>query len=106
MKKFSDFRIGDSFFSTCSISDKELEEYLNFSRVRNAFLEDKQKGVQKLVSGRAVLSRMEGEFSRLSQIYGNDIIFLGTDGAEWVIGTCVKSPCVAAGNNELVSAYR
>ena len=27
-------------------------------------------------------------------------------GAEWVIGTCVKSPCVAAGNNELVSAYR
>ena len=27
-------------------------------------------------------------------------------GSEWVIGTCVKSPCVAAGNNELVSAYR
>ena len=27
-------------------------------------------------------------------------------GAEWVIGTCIKSPCVAAGNNELVSAYR
>ena len=84
MKKFSDFRIGDSFFSTCSISDKELEEYLNFSRVRNAFLEDKQKGVQKLVSGRAILSRMEGEFSRLNQIYGNDIVFLGTDGdSEW-----------------------
>ena len=27
-------------------------------------------------------------------------------GAEWLIGACVKSPCVAAGNNELVSAYR
>ena len=27
-------------------------------------------------------------------------------GSEWVIGTCVKSPCVAAGNNELVSVYR
>ena len=27
---------------------------------------------------------MEGEFSRLSQIYGNHIIFLGTDGdSEW-----------------------
>ena len=84
MKRFSDFRIGDSFFSTCSISDRELEEYLKFSRVRNAFLEDKQKGVQKLVSGRAILSRMEGEFSRLNQIYGNDIVFLGTDGdLEW-----------------------
>ena len=84
MKRFSDFRIGDSFFSTCSISDRELEEYLKFSRVRNAFLKDKQKGEQKLVSGRAILSRMEGEFSRLNQIYGNDIVFLGTDGdSEW-----------------------
>ncbi|MFB5632829.1 MAG: hypothetical protein ACE5Q9_05845 [Nitrosopumilus sp.] len=83
MKKFSEFRVGDAFHSTCSISDKELEEYLNFSRVRNAFLEDKQSGEQ-IVSGRAILSRMEGEFTRLSQIYGNHIIFLGTDGdPEW-----------------------
>ena len=84
MKKFSEIRLGDSFYSTCSISDKELEEYLRFSRVKNAFLKDKQKGEQQLVSGRAILSRMEGEFTRLNQIYGNDIIFLGTDGdAEW-----------------------
>lgn len=79
MKKFSEFRVGDSFFSTCSISEKELEEYLNFSRVRNAFLENKNKGEQ-IISGRAILSRTEGEFTRLSQIYGNHIIFLGTDG--------------------------
>ncbi|MDH3823398.1 MAG: hypothetical protein OES19_06645, partial [Nitrosopumilus sp.] len=67
MKKFSELRVGDSFFSTCSISDKELEQYLNFSRVRNAFLENKQKGERQIVSGRAILSRMEGEFTRLSQ---------------------------------------
>ena len=84
MKKFSELRVGDSFFSTCSISDKELDEYFNFSRVRNAFLEDKQKGEQQMVSGRAILSRMEGEFTRLSQIYGNHIVFVGTDGdPEW-----------------------
>ena len=84
MRKFSELKVGDSFFSTCSISDKELEEYLNFSRVRNAFLEDKQKEEQQIVSGRAILSRMEGEFTRLSQIYGNHIVFLGTDGdPEW-----------------------
>ncbi len=84
MKKFSELRVGDTFFSICSISDKELEEYLKFSRVRNPFLENKQKGDQQLVSGRAILSRMEGEFTRLSQIYGNHIIFLGTDGdPEW-----------------------
>ena len=84
MKKFSELKAGDTFFSTCSISEKELDQYLNFSRVRNAFLEDKQKGEQQIVSGRAILSRMEGEFTRLSQIYGNHLVFLGTDGdPEW-----------------------
>ena len=80
MKKFSDFRVGDKFFSTCSISEKELDGYFNFSRVKNAFLEDYESKKQKMVSGRAALSRMEGEFTRLSQIYGNHIIFIGTDG--------------------------
>lgn len=84
MKKFSEIKIGDEFFSTCSISEKELEEYFKFSRVKNAFLEDMQSTKQKIVSGRAILSRMEGEFTRLSQIYGNHIIFVGTDGdSEW-----------------------
>lgn len=95
MKKFSEFRVGDSFFSTCSISDKELEEYLNFSRIKNAFLYEMEmgggrgrgKGQQKeqtIISGRAILARMEGEFTRLSQIYGNHIILVGADGdPEW-----------------------
>ena len=83
MKKFKEFRVGDTFQSTCSISDKELDEYLSFSRVRNAFLDEMKKG-ESMVSGRAILSRMEGEFTRLSQIYGNHIVFIGTDGdAEW-----------------------
>ncbi len=33
-----------------------------------------------IVSGRAILARMEGEFTRLSQIYGNMILFYGADG--------------------------
>ena len=84
MKKFSEFIIGESFYSTCSISNDELEEYIKFSRIRNVFLEDKIKEKHQIVSGRAILSRMEGEFTRLNQIYGNEIIFLGTDGdSEW-----------------------
>ena len=84
MKKFSEFIVGESFHSTCSISNDELEEYIKFSRIRNVFLEDKVKDKHQLVSGRAILSRMEGEFTRLNQIYGNQIIFLGTDGdTEW-----------------------
>lgn len=80
MKKFSELKVGQEFFSTCSISQKELESYLNFSRVKNIFLDSKNNGSSNLVSGRAILSRMEGEFTRLSQIYGNLIVFVGTDG--------------------------
>ena len=39
-------------------------------------------------------------------IFVSESNFESDAGSEWVIGTCVKSPCVAAGNNELVSAYR
>lgn len=84
MKRYSEIKIGDRFFSTCSISEKELDEYLGFSRVRNAFLEARDRNDQKIVSGRAILSRMEGEFTRLNQIYGNQLVFIGTDGdPEW-----------------------
>ena len=83
MKKFFEINVGDEFYSTCSISKKELEDYLNFSRVKNVLLDDPSKKNQ-LVSGRAILSRMEGEFTRLDQIYGNLLIYIGSDGdSEW-----------------------
>jgi len=84
MKRFREFRVGDEFQSTCSISERELESYLDFARIRNAFLENMPKGEQRPVSGRAIVSRMEGEFTRLSQIYGNEMILVGSDGdSEW-----------------------
>jgi hypothetical protein len=85
MEKFSTLKIGNTFVSTTSISKKELEEYLRFSRIKNVMFEiDSGKDEQKIVSGRAIISRMEGEFTRLRQIYGNIIVFYGVDGdAEW-----------------------
>ena len=84
MKKFLELVVGESFYSTCIISEDELEEYLKFSKIKNVILENKTDKDHQLVSGRAILSRMEGEFTRLNQIYGNQIIFLGTDGdSEW-----------------------
>ena len=84
MKKFSELKVGEEFYSTCSISEKELESYLNFSRIKNALFETGTESATNLVSGRAILSRMEGEFTRLSQIYGNMLVLIGTDGdAEW-----------------------
>ena len=55
--------------------------------------------------------RIQAE-GKAGQSTDKGIIFVSSNnfdseaGAEWIIGTCVKSPCVAAGNNELISAYR
>ena len=78
MKKFSEFKIGEEFFSTCTISKKELDTYMDFSRIKNVIFDDKKD--DSIVSGRAILARMEGEFTRLSPIYGNSILFYGTNG--------------------------
>jgi len=32
--------------------------------------------------------------------------FMSEPESEWMVGTCFKSACVAAGNNELTSIYR
>ena len=78
MKKFSDLKIGEEFFSTCTFSKKELETYLAFSRIKNTIFDDDEYNT--IVSGRAIIARMEGEFTRLSQIYGNMILLYGMDG--------------------------
>lgn len=78
MKKFSDLKIGEEFFSTCTFSKKELETYLAFSRIKNTIFDDDEYST--IVSGRAIIARMEGEFTRLSQIYGNMILLYGMDG--------------------------
>ena len=85
MEKFSSLKIGDQFQSTTTISPNELDEYLGFSRIKNAMFEiDTGKKEPKIVYCRAMISRMEGEFTRLRQIYGNLIILYGIDGdKEW-----------------------
>ena len=85
MEKFKTIKVGNSFVSTTSISKKELDEYLGFSRIKNAMFEiDSGKDENRVISGRAIISRMEGEFTRLRQIYGNYIVLYGIDGEpEW-----------------------
>ena len=47
-----------------------------------------------------------GQSTEMGIIFLSSKDFDSDPGSEWVIGTCVKSPCVAAGNNELTSIYR
>ena len=79
MKKFSELSVGDEFFSEGKISLQELENYLSFSGIKNVLYKNKEDS-KKMVSGRAILGRMEGEFTRLKEMYGNLLIFYGMDG--------------------------
>ena len=79
MKKFSELSVGDEFFSEGKISLQELENYLSFSGIKNVLYKNKEDS-KKTVSGRAILGRMEGEFTRLKEMYGNLFIFYGMDG--------------------------
>ena len=47
-----------------------------------------------------------GQSTNMGVIFLSSKNFSSEAGSEWVIGTCIKSPCVAAGNNELTSVYR
>ena len=47
-----------------------------------------------------------GQSTEMGTIFVSNKDFQSEPGSEWIIGTCVKSPCVAAGNNELTSLYR
>ena len=81
MKKFSELNVGDEFVSECKISSYDLDSYLSFSGIKNVIYENKEFSNQgKMVSGRAILSKMEGEFTRLEEMYGNLLIFYGIDG--------------------------
>src|SRR5215831_6169901 len=79
MKRFAELKIGDEFYSECRISSKELDNYLEFSGIRNVIYDIETSQKQKMVSGRAILSRIEGEFTKLKEIYGNQMIFYGMD---------------------------
>ncbi len=81
MKKFAEFKVGDEFFSECRISHEDLDRYLSFSGIKNIIYEKRELHQHdEIVSGRAILSRIEGEFTRLEEIYGNLLIFYGIDG--------------------------
>ena|SRR5690242_7621291 len=82
MKKFSELKVGDEFFSESKITLSELESYLDFSKIKNIIYENNENMEKEpiMISGRAILGRMEGEFTRLKEMYGNLLIFYGMDG--------------------------
>ncbi len=95
---------GDNCNSTW-ISSKIVNHILNNLKLNNPYEIDKPL-VQTSQDPRIQAEGKAGQSTDKGIIFVSENNFESEAGSEWIIGTCVKSPCVAAGNNELVSVYR
>tara|TARA_B100001057_G_scaffold498405_1_gene605277 strand:- start:396 stop:905 length:510 start_codon:yes stop_codon:yes gene_type:complete len=87
------------------ISSKIVDHIINNLKLNNPYKIDKPL-VQISQDPRIQAEGKAGQSTDKGIIFVSESNFESEAGSEWIIGTCVKSPCVAAGNNELVSAYR
>ena len=95
---------GDNCNSTWS-SSKIVSYILSNIKLNNPYKINKPL-IQSSQDPRIQAEGKAGQSTDKGIIFVSENNFESEAGSEWVIGTCVKSPCVAAGNNELVSVYR
>ena len=81
---------------------KYIAESLNLT---NPYSEDSPV-VKSAPDPRLQAEGQAGQSTEMGGIFIMEINFQPEPGSEWIVGTCFKSPCVAAGNNELISIYR
>jgi len=87
-------------------SSSTIIEYI----LKNMKLKDPYSLTKPLISSSSE-PRIDAE-GKAGQSTNKGVIFVSSNnfsaeaGSEWIVATCIKSPCVAAGNNEIVSIYR
>ena len=87
-------------------SSKKIIDYINLNLKLNNPYSKKDIIVQSAQDPRLQAEGKAGQSTEIGTIFISSNDFKSEPGSEWIIGTCVKSPCVAAGNNELTSIYR
>ena len=86
-------------------SSKIVNYILNNFKLNNPY-NTKKPLIQTSQDVRIQAEGKAGQSTDKGIIFVSSNNFEAEAGSEWLIGACVKSPCVAAGNNELASAYR
>ena len=86
------------------IAEKVVNYINNNLKIENPFSNDNT--VKTDPDPRIKAEGKAGQAVEMGVIFVMSSNFLPEPGSEWIVGTCFKSPCVAAGNNELTSIYR
>ena len=86
------------------IAEKVVSYINNTMNIENPFSDDSK--VKTDPDPRIKAEGKAGQSVEMGVIFLMSANFLPDPGSEWIVGTCFKSPCVAAGNNELTSIYR
>ena len=86
------------------IAEKVVSYINNNMKIENPFSDDSK--IKTDPDPRIKAEGKAGQSVEMGVIFLMSANFLPDPGSEWIIGTCFKSPCVAAGNNELTSIYR
>jgi hypothetical protein len=83
----------------------KVTSYINKNlNIENPFSDDTE--VKTDPDPRIKAEGKAGQTVEMGVIFLMSSNFSPDPGSEWIVGTCFKSPCVAAGNNELTSIYR
>ena len=90
---------------TGNLTEKIIQYINNNMRITNPYSSSKEI-IKQAQDPRLQAEGKAGQSTEMGVIFLSSKNFSSEPGSEWVIGTCIKSPCVAAGNNELVSIYR
>ena len=86
------------------IAEKVVNYINNNLKIENPFSDDSK--VKTDPDPRIKAEGKAGQSVEMGVIFLMSSNFQAEPGSEWIVGTCFKSPCVAAGNNELTSIYR
>jgi acyl dehydratase len=82
---FEDFAVGQTFAASITITKSDFDSYISFARTRNVLLENPQlaekEGIRgTMLPGRSIISRAEGEMTRLPAFSDCIMLLYGMDG--------------------------
>jgi hypothetical protein len=83
--RFEDFKVGQTFNATFTLTESDFRYYVSFARTRNILHENlevaKQEGITGLMfPGRSIIARAEGEMTGLAEFSDCVMLLYGMDG--------------------------